>query len=255
MHAIVKSRTARQVLFGLGCVCGLAGLFAMQSAGSAEPAPRLQVGTLPVGKILFLGNSITLHGPAANIGWTGNWGMAASAKEKDYVHRLLDRINKKAGGTPQVMVRNIAEFERNLTDYSVPDSLKDELAFEADVVILAIGENAMPPETEAARERFATALRGLLAEIRRHGHPTIIVRSQFWPDAVKDGLLKQECATAGGIFVDIKPLGTDPANAAKAERDIEHAGVAAHPGDKGMDAIAEALWKALQQAGTKPAQP
>ncbi|WP_422928776.1 SGNH/GDSL hydrolase family protein [Singulisphaera sp. PoT] len=215
----------------------------------AAPGDGLKVGTLPVGKVVFLGNSITLHGPAPSIGWTGDWGMAATSREKDYVHRLLDLIAKEAGGAPKAMIRNIADFERNQTDFKTGEALKEELAFEPDVVILAIGENAPSPKTDEERRRFADALRDLLAQIHQHGHPRVFVRSEFWADAEKDRILKKACDDAGGIYVDIEKLGADPSNAARSERQIEHAGVAAHPGDKGMSAIADALWQAIKQAG------
>src|SRR6187399_1258250 len=77
-----------------------------------EPPAGPKIGSLPVGKVLFLGNSITLHGPAPDIGWKGNWGMAASEKHLDYVHLLVADIAKTAGAPPRIMVRNIAAFER-----------------------------------------------------------------------------------------------------------------------------------------------
>ena len=125
-------------------------------------------------------------------------------------------------------------------------ALGREMEFQADLVIVAIGENAPAPQTEAERTRFLEAVSGLLTELQRHGRPTILVRSQFWPDDVKDPLLKQAADAAEVRFVDIRAIGRDPSHTARAERQIEHAGVAGHPGDKGMAAIADALWKALQ---------
>ena len=212
-----------------------------------HPPDELRIGKQRVGKVLFLGNSITLHGPAPQIGWTGNWGMAASTREKDFVHRLLDRISKVAGGEPRVMVRNIADFERGLGAFNIRETLKAELAFEPDVIILAIGENASSPKTDEARAQFATAFANLLAELKQHGQPTIIVRSQFWQDAEKDSLMKKASTDAGVIFIDISKLGSEAANFARAERQIDHAGVAGHPGDKGMQALADALWGAIKK--------
>ena len=40
-------------------------------------------------KVLVYGNSIALHAPKADIGWTNNWGMAASAPEKDFAHLVV----------------------------------------------------------------------------------------------------------------------------------------------------------------------
>ena len=34
-------------------------------------------------RLLIVGNSITRHGPKPEIGWVNDWGMAASAAEKD----------------------------------------------------------------------------------------------------------------------------------------------------------------------------
>ena len=52
--------------------------------------------TVPKRKVLIFGNSITLHGPKEEIGWYGHWGMAASSKEKDYVHRLFAMVEQSS---------------------------------------------------------------------------------------------------------------------------------------------------------------
>ena len=200
---------------------------------------------VPAGKVLFLGNSITLHAPAPDIGWTGNWGMAATAEEKDFVHLLAADIAKTAGVPPRIMVKNIAEFERGYEGFDLAAGLKPELEFNADIVIVAIGENVPDPVDDDAKAKFAAAFARLLAALKEHGKPAIFVRSSFWPHAVKDGILQKAAADAGATFVDIGALGRDSANSAGSERKIEHAGVAGHPGDKGMRAIADAIFAAI----------
>jgi len=217
-------------------------------AQEGPPRPGLRLGSQPVDKILFLGNSITLHPPAPNIGWSGNWGMAASAPDKDYVHRLLAKIASKAGRTPQFRIRNIAELERKLTDFDLATQLKEELDYPADWVIVAIGENVPSVQTETERTRFASALDKLFGELKRRGRTRILVRGVFWPDPIKNDILKAASDRAGALFVDLGTLGNDPNHAAKSEQKIDHPGVAAHPGDKGMEAIATALWVALEKA-------
>ena len=59
--------------------------------------------------------------------------------------------------------------------------------------------------------------------------------------------MKKASTDAGVLFLDISQLGSDAANFARAERQIEHAGVAGHPGDKGMQALADALWNAIKK--------
>ena len=56
-------------------------------------------------KVLFIGNSITLHGVAPQIGWTNRWGMAASSQEKDYVHLVAAGIARETGRKPQLIVK------------------------------------------------------------------------------------------------------------------------------------------------------
>ena len=196
-------------------------------------------------RILFLGNSITLHGPKPDIGWTGNWGMAASSEDKDYVRLVTSALARHTGSTPEIRVRNIADFERNCATYDVDRQMKDCFAFDPDLVVLAIGENAPALGSANARAQFRTGVMNILRCALAKRHPRVVVRSCFWADAEKDEVLRQACEEAGGIFVNAGPLGHEAANAARSERAFTHDGVTAHPGDNGMKALADAIVEAV----------
>jgi uncharacterized protein len=204
---------------------------------TAEP----EVQPAAIRKILFLGNSITLHGPKPDIGWTNNWGMAASAEDKDYVHLVARAVAQRTGIEPQIKVKNIADFERNYATFDVDGELKDLFAFDPDLVVLAIGENVPALDSDDSKAKFKAGVRGLLRCALAKRHPLLVVRSSFWPDAAKDQLLAQACEEANARFVDAGPIGRDPANAARSERSFAHDGVAGHPGDRGMKALADAI--------------
>jgi hypothetical protein len=215
---------------------------------TAEP----EVKPSAIRRILFLGNSITLHGPKADIGWEGNWGMAASSQEKDYVHLVTSALAKQNGFMPQIMVRNIADFERNYATYDVDTQMKDLFAFDADLVILAIGENVPALEAADARAKFKAGVMKILGGVLAKRHPLVVVRSSFWADPAKDQVLKEACQEVNAVFVDAGPLGREAANVARSERTFSNDGVAGHPGDRGMKAIADAIVEALLRRSNAP---
>lgn len=243
LPATKTGASQRVALVPYGCTKFRISMFPVTAAPEVKlPAVR---------RILFLGNSITLHGPKADIGWTGNWGMAASSEDKDYVHLVASALAQHTGSAPEILVKNIADFERNYAGYNVDAEMKDFFAFDPDLVVLAIGENVPALDTDEAKSQFKAGVLNIMrcALVRRH--PLLVVRSCFGPDTAKDQMLKEACEEVGGIFVDAGPLGHDAANLARSEREFSHDGVAGHPGDRGMKALADAILAAVLQSQAK----
>jgi hypothetical protein len=229
----------------IAIVAGLSAVvFATDVAAKGDRLNQPTAGDEP--RILFLGNSITHHQPAPGIGWNGDWGMAASAQENDYVHILLARLMTASGGNaPTAMIVNIAEFERQYATYDVSTELAKCADFKPDIVILAIGENVPPLATDDAQAQFRASINRIMALLTNDNLPAIFVRSSFWPDEAKDTILRQECESAGGVFVDIGALAGNEENFARSTQTFQNPGVAAHPGDAGMLAIVDAIWAAM----------
>ncbi len=221
---------------------GFVGMLACHVTCSAQDASAAPAGPL---KVLVLGNSITRHGPKPDIGWTGNWGMAASAEDKDFSHLLAAGLGRSTGRKPELMVKNIADFERGFAAYKAEEGLKEAVAFKAEIVVLAIGENVPQLGSPEKQAQFKAALAGVLRVLKSGSPSKVVVRSSFWANEVKDRILKEAAADAGAVFVDISGLDKVEANYARAERPFKHEGVARHPGDKGMQEIADAILKAL----------
>ena len=96
-------------------------------------------------KILFIGNSITLHGKCSY--WPGEWGMAASKEENDYVHLLVNRL-RHDGLQVDYAVTNFFQWEvMNYDRDEVLPLLDNYLKDSYDYVVLQLGENIISTVT------------------------------------------------------------------------------------------------------------
>ncbi len=191
-------------------------------------------------KILYLGNSITLHSPNAEIGWSGNWGMAASAEAKDYVHRL-NAMLEETGETVDFRLRNIADFERAPDTYNFAE-LDDLRAFEPDVLVLRISENTPAGKLAA----FGEAYERLIRYFTENGSVTVYAAAPFWRNDTAEELIRKAAEVTGAHFITLSHLHD---TAYQAIGQFEHAGVAGHPSDFGMQKIAEAIFAAIRENG------
>jgi hypothetical protein len=190
-------------------------------------------------RILFIGNSITRHGPKPEIGWPYDWGMAASCPEKDYVHQTVALLEEKWGRVNYAFA-NFSRWEVNYWDDTVLEECDDFLRFEPDVVVIRIGENIWSRAVRHRLEEVALYPQfDKMVKAFAKGGAKIILTDLFWAHEPIDEPIRRLAAQNGYPLVHLGDLGEQDENMAK--RLFEHSGVAAHPGDLGMYRIAERI--------------
>lgn len=190
-------------------------------------------------KVLFVGNSITRHMPLESIGWTGDWGMAASCEEKDYVHQTVRLLEEKLGEPVNFCVAQAAEWEvhyeegeKPLLEYYIP--ARD---YRADIVIIRIGENVNREKDKLNPCRGS--FEKMVEFFASNPDARVIVTDNFWDIPQLNVQFEAVAKEHGWTFVKIGDLEKDERTMAKGL--FWHEGVAAHPSDYGMLKIAERL--------------
>lgn len=189
-------------------------------------------------KLLFLGNSITRHGKAENLGWCGDWGMAASSKENDYVHKLIGKFYQKDVKV-SVCIANLSDWERTRNMDLLFTKYLSALRFNADYVIVRLGENAC---LDKYLSEFELCY-GELTDLFSKNGAKVVLTDLFWEYEPFDNFVAELAKARGYAFAEIHDLGND--EEMKATSKFSHNGVAAHPGDKGMAEIAERIFRVL----------
>ena len=208
-------------------------------------------------KLLIVGNSITKHAPAPDIGWEHDWGMAATAESKDYVHQLAAKA--KTVAPVELKMVNSYDFEMYFYDFTKFDTGKYQefFDFEPDIIICTIGANIKNPEPEG-NDGVLTDIhfnkdyyKNIIDFFNKNGKAKVIVGTTiFTPEGgeVQTGI-KAYADENSVPYVKMNDM-EDTKYSAKPYRDQfpenVSEGVLLHPGDAGMAEMANRLWVALE---------
>lgn len=187
-------------------------------------------------KIAFIGNSITLHGPASEIGWHNNNGMAASAIEYDYCHALLDMLDIRS---EQAFIVNFAEAEReSICDAKITRSIENLLGEnKPQITVIQLGDNV---SNDQQLKHFSENLQ-LLASAAKKNSEHVIILSTWWESAAKDQVIKEISISTGSTYLYIGDLFNSKKNTDREKKEYNHAGVDNHPREWGMSQIADRI--------------
>lgn len=194
-------------------------------------------------RIMFVGNSITRHGVLEEIGWHWDHGMAASSKDKDYVHQLISRITP-VHSDAAFCICQVADWERKYkTSEEVLPLFESARNFDADIIIVRFVENCLVPEAPEDAEIFKAEFAKLLDYLTHSGKAKFVITTGFWRHPFDEAIC-EVAKQKNSPIVELGDLGED--DKMKAVGLFEHEGVAAHPGDLGMQTIAERIFEKLK---------
>ncbi|MDR1121646.1 MAG: SGNH/GDSL hydrolase family protein [Dysgonamonadaceae bacterium] len=199
--------------------------------------------------ILVVGNSLSFHSKAENIGWLYENGMAASASDRDYVHQLL-KMTDSIMPDRQITVGIIfgVGFERNFATFD-PAQYEHLLAWRPDVVLFQLGENVSFDEMNTPA-LFEQKYKELVRYFKKNGNPATICATTFWMEPVRHEVITQVALSTRSFLAELSHLvPLDKENLAKEEENYRGDkstwsvdGISMHPGDKGMCHIAREIF-------------
>ena len=194
-------------------------------------------------RVLFIGNSITLHGPMKKGSWTNNWGMAASAREKDYVHQLAALIHAQAPDSSFALLQVADKIERRIWNVDLERDFKWARDWKPDVITLFYGANVgkVYDEKQAGSKQFTKATEKVLDYIDPDRKAKVFHAEGFYIRPVLDAEKRELAAKRGDVFVPMDDL----------RRRKDTHGRYNHPGDLGMRLIAERFWEYIKPALAK----
>lgn len=166
--------------------------------------------------------------------------MAASFKENDYVQRCFAHI-RKTYPDAAFCICQAGEWERRYKDGDSTLCLFESAReFEADVILIKLAGNCACADFDSAlfKQNYAS----LVKYLNKSDKTKVVVASEFHHHPAEK-VLEAYAKEMNYLYVPLGDLGERPEMMALGL--FEHEGVAHHPGDVGMQHIAERFCQAF----------
>ena len=187
-------------------------------------------------KVMYVGNSITLHGIRPEVGWYNLWGMAASSASKDYVHLCHQHILQSFPDA-EYCICQASEWEMQYkTGDDVLSKYENARNFSADVIIVKLSANC--PKESFDEEVFLKNYGTLLDYLNKTGQAKFIIATDFYVHPA-DPMIERYALEHDYPLCFLNDLSEQ--DEMKALGLFAHEGVANHPGDRGMQEIARRI--------------
>lgn len=193
-------------------------------------------------RIMFIGNSVTLHSPSERIGWQGNWGMAASTMENDYVHIFIAEI-VKIYPEAEFCIVQASCWERSYKDCDYDANFSTAKKFNPDIIICSISANIHEEEFE--KDAFKINLKKLHNYFA--GENTKIIESSaiFGSEKKNEAIIEYVEENKNVYLAYVTDILQDEKN--RAIGLFDHEGIQGHPGDSGMQLIADRFFNKFKE--------
>lgn len=185
-------------------------------------------------RVLILGNSILRHDVAPNLGWYGDWGMAATAPDKDFLHVYTKSLMlSNHYNNVDIKSKNIAVWENDF-NFNLNQFVDISAQF-YDILIIRLGENV------SNTLEYYTALNNMINTFKTQNTKVIITGVIWaWDNNNKELIHEQVALDNGYSYISYEAFRNNPANYSWGL--FSNSSVAAHPSDLGMENIAQTLY-------------
>lgn len=184
-------------------------------------------------KILVVGNSILQNEPAPELGWNGDWGMAANTENTDFLHIYRNLLKRtKRYNSVDIKIKNIAAWENDF-NYDL-SQYNDVHTDDYDLLIVRLGENV------TNIPNYYSALNNMINYFKAK-KTKVIITGIIWENDAKEDVQKQIALDKGYNYISFEDFRGNADNYAWGL--YENSQVAAHPSNTGMLLIAKLLFE------------